>query len=455
MKYDLDDNKYLINNNKNDSNDNKHGSNDNEHDLNANYHDSNDAEEAWLKGLCGTIRPSDGEASRAAWARWDAIGKPIGGLGLLEDIVCRMAAIQAGFQQAGCQRAGVRIRERAGSSDASRTAVASPNVEAAARPKPMSRVDAVPRALAVFCADNGVVAQGVSQVGSEVTAISARSLAAGTASVCRMAQVARCDVRVVDVGIKRASHEREIEGVEDRSVMPGTADIAEGPAMSRSQALRAMAVGVQVAQELSRAGYRLVAAGEMGIGNTTTSAAVACTLLGRDPGELVGTGSGLPKGGLAKKAAVVERALAVNAPDPRDPLGVLAAVGGLDIAAMTGFYLGAAAESVPALLDGVISCTAALVAARLCPPVTDYLIASHVSREPAATAILAELGLAAPIAAGLHLGEGTGAIALMPLIDQALAVYEHAATFDELSMRAYEREVPGCGQEGGLEGEAS
>ena len=367
--------------------------------------------EGELSRLIARIDPVDGVAAAAARDRWNAIGKPVGGLGLLEDAVCRMAAAQA----------------------ASGTAAA---------PDAFPTVEAAPRALAVFCADNGVVAEGVTQAPCSVTAVGARSLGAGTACVCQMARAAGCAVRVVDVGMARPV---DAPGVEDRAVRRGTGDIATGPAMTREEAARAMITGAEVVRELASGGCRLIAAGEMGIGNTATSAAVASALLGRDPAELTGTGSGLPAGGLARKVAVIRRALGVNglAPGatgagPRDPLAVIAAVGGLDIAAMCGFYLGAAAERVPVVLDGLISCAAALAAARLAPACAGYLLASHEPSEPAAPALLTELGLRAPLRAGLHLGEGTGAVALMPLLDLALAVYRSAATFEDLAMDAYD-----------------
>ena len=179
-------------------------------------------------------------------------------------------------------------------------------------------------------------------------------------------------------------------------------------------------------------------AGEMGIANTTTSAAVACALLGGDPERLTGRGAGLSSEGLARKVSVVRRALEVNRPYADDALDVIAKVGGFDIAAMCGFYLGSAASKRPAILDGFISCVAALCAVRLAPEVRGYLIASHLSAEPAAKEVLLALDLKAPIHARLHLGEGTGAVALLPLIDLGLAVYGDSRTFSTAGIEAYE-----------------
>lgn len=347
-----------------------------------------------LAWALANARPADDAAVRRARARWDGIAKPLGGLGLLEDAVCRMA---------GAQRT--------------------------------DEVMARPRAVAVFFADNGVVAQGVTQSGQEVTATVARNMAAGTTSVCRMAQAADCAVVPVDVGM---AVDVDAPRVRRAKARYGTGDITRGPATTREEALAAVETGISCARACVAAGARLLAAGEMGIGNTTTSAAVASALTGAAPELTVGRGAGLTSEGLARKRAVVERALRVNQVDAcADAVDVLAAVGGLDIAAMCGLYLGAAAHGCPAVLDGVISCTAALAAVRVAPELSGYLVASHCSSEPAARLLLDELGLCAPLQAGMHLGEGTGAMALLPLLDMALAVYDEAASFDACGMDAY------------------
>ena len=209
----------------------------------------------------------------------------------------------------------------------------------------------------------------------------------------------------VDVGMAR--------GIEDArmvraNVRRGSGNIAHGSAMSRDGAVRAIEVGIAVACGLARAGVRLLAAGEMGIGNTTTSAAVAAVLIRADARSLVGRGAGLSDASLARKRDVVERAIDANLPDPADPIDVLSKVGGFDIAAICGFYLGAAASKAPALLDGVISCTAALCAARLCPNALGYLVGTHASSEPASRELLRELGIKAPPRRRHALGRGRG-----------------------------------------------
>lgn len=355
---------------------------------------SEEGAEKRLDSLAAGIAPADEQVARQARAHWDALAKPLDGLGMLEDAICRIAAAQGDSR--------VRMRRRM---------------------------------VAVFCADNGVVAQGVSQSGPDVTSSVARGLCERSTSVCVMARNADCMVVPVDVGMLEDVDE---PGLLTAKTAHGTRDISCGPAMSREQAAYAMLVGAQVAMTAAESGVDVLLAGEMGIANTTTSAAVACALLEGNPERLTGRGAGLSSEGLARKVSVVRQALRENHPDPSDGLGVVSQVGGFDIAAMCGFYLGAAAAGKPAILDGFISCVAALCAQRIAPEVGGYLLASHESAEPAAADVLAALGLLAPIHARLHLGEGTGAVALLPLLDLALAVYGDSRTFDTAGLEAYE-----------------
>ena len=340
-------------------------------------------------------RALDAAAVEACRKRWDSIAKPLGSLGLLEDAVARIAGISGDPE--------VRLEKRA---------------------------------VVTLCADNGVVAEGVSQSGQEVTALVAANIAAGIANVNAMARVARADVFAVDVGI---AGDVDAPGLLRRKVRPGTDDIALGPAMTRDEAARAVRTGVDLAGELKAKGYVIIATGEMGIGNTTTSSAVLSALLGLPPAEVTGRGAGLSNAGLRRKVAVIERALAVNRPDPEDALGALHKVGGLDIAALAGVFIGGAVHRVPVVIDGFISAVAALTAAQLCPAAKDFMLASHVSGEPAGRLVLDALGLEAPIQARLSLGEGTGAVALLPLLDMALAVYHQNSTFEKIHLEAYRR----------------
>ena len=198
-----------------------------------------------------------------------------------------------------------------------------------------------------------------------------------------------------------------------------------------------MEAGAALAERCAGAGADILLIGEMGIGNSTTAAAVCAALLGLTPEEAAGRGAGLSDAGLARKRAAISRALAVNAPDPADPADVLARVGGLDLAAMCGAFLGAAACRTPAVIDGFISSAAALCAVRMCENARHAMLASHCSAEPAAERVLAALGLAAPIRAGLRLGEGSGALALLPLLDMALALYNSGQRFEKLGIAAY------------------
>ena len=347
-----------------------------------------------MRDLLNTITPPDEAARAEARRRWNDCAKPLGSLGLLETALEDIAALT-------------------GSADI--------------------RLDR--RAVLVLCADNGVVAQGVTQSPSSVTGLVAKQLAARRTSVCRMAQAARCQVVPVDVGILDF---QEMPGVLSRRIGNGTGDISQGPAMTRRQAEQALHTGMELVREQQALGVDLLATGEMGIGNTTTSSAVACVLLGRPAEEMTGRGAGLSDQGLQKKTAAIRRALEVNRPDPSDPLDILQKVGGFDIAAMCGVFLGGALYRVPVLIDGLISAVAALCALRLCPAAGKAMLASHVSAEPAGGLGLGALGKQPLITAGMRLGEGTGAVAAMPLLDLALAVYRESYTFEEGGIEAYQ-----------------
>ena len=340
-----------------------------------------------------TIPPYDENAAAGAQARWNAVAKPLGALGTLEDIVVQIAGLTG-----------------------------DPHVD-------ISR-----RCVVVLCADNGVVRQGVTQVDSSVTRVVARNVAEGISSVCRMCAPVGIDCLAVDMGMNEPIQH---DGIINRRIGAGTGDITCGPAMTRSQARDAIKAGIDLVGELSAQGYRLIATGEMGIGNTTTSAAVACAFTGRAPRDLVGRGAGLSDAGLVRKVAAVEQALRVNDPDPNDPVDVLAKLGGFDIAGMCGLCLGGAVHRVPIVLDGVASIVAGYAALRLRPDCASALVASHRPAEPAAWSLLDELTLKPIIDAGMRLGEGTGAACLIPLIDMACSLYE-GTTFEDCGLTPYE-----------------
>ena len=329
----------------------------------------------------------------AAAERWNSVAKPLGSLGRLEEAVIRIAGLTG---------------------------------DANYRPEK--------RAVLVLCADNGVVGQGVTQTGSEVTAVLARNLVRGGVSVSRMAAVASADVVGVDMGM---NVDLRLDGLLDRRVAAGTGDLSLGPAMSREQAVKAIRHGVELVADMRDKGYRILATGELGIGNTTTSSAMAAVLLGRKPVEVTGRGAGLSTEGVRRKVAVIERAIAVNRPDPADPLDVLAKLGGFDLAGLVGVFLGGAVYQTPILIDGLISSVAALTALRMRPESGCAMLASHVSAEPAGQMTLDALGLKPLICADMCLGEGTGAIAALPLLDMAYAVYGEASTYEDIAIDRY------------------
>ena len=208
--------------------------------------------------------------------------------------------------------------------------------------------------------------------------------------------------------------------------------------MTREEAIRGIMAGVTAAAELKAEGYQILATGEMGIGNTTTSSAVASVLMDQPVETMTGRGAGLTSEGLNRKVAAIKKAIELNRPDPADPVDVLAKVGGLDIAGMAGVFIGGAALGMPVVMDGFISCVSALIAIKICPQVSDHILASHVSKEPAAQLILKELGKEAIIHAGMCLGEGTGAVALFPMMDLSCAVYNSMSTFGDINVEQYE-----------------
>ena len=279
------------------------------------------------------------------------------------------------------------------------------------------------------------MAQGVSQSDHHVTSAVAKALGEGNSTVNYMASAAGCRVLPVNVGMKEGD---DLPGVRAACIQRGSGDISLGPAMSRQDCERALLLGTDLVREEKEKGSDILLLGEMGIGNTTSSAALASVLLQEEPSWICGRGAGLSDQGLKRKIEVIQKALDQNRPDPKDPLDCLSKVGGFDLAALTGACLGAAYYGIPLLLDGVISCAAALCAARLAENCKKALLASHLSSEPAAALLLKELELKAPISAGLHLGEGSGAVLALQLLKEVLAVYNSGHTFGHLGIEAYQ-----------------
>ena len=338
--------------------------------------------------LSSAIAPTDAEAAEACTARFDNVAKPVGSLGKLEGLLARVAGITG-----------------------------------------TAEIELGKKAVVVFCADNGVVRRGVAMHSHEVTTAVAGLIGAGKASVSVMATACGADVFAYDIGMTDT-----VDGIHSRKLMSCTNDITVGPAMSREIAEKAVEIGIDTVRELKNRHYRLIATGEAGVGNTTTSSAVCSVLLNRAAREVAGRGAGLDDAGLERKTDAIEQSIVINKPKLSDPVDVLHKLGGLDLAALTGVFIGGALYRVPIIMDGFISGVAALTAVRLYPGVREYILPSHESAEPGARLLIEELGFSPVIQAGMRLGEGTGAVALFPILDMALAVYKNAATYEDIQI---------------------
>lgn len=360
--------------------------------------------------------------------KWDAIAKPIDSLGVFEDMVARLCAIAGTVNPGDYKR----------------------------------------RALLTLCADHGVVAEGVTQTDSGVTKVVAENIAHGCSGVNYMAQTAGVDVYAVDIGMLGESYPDASLGMGymiNRKVQAGTGNLAKEPAMSMEVCDRAIEEGKELVRECKEKGYEILAVGEMGIGNTTPTSALLAALLDLPAEAVTGRGAGLNDAGLARKVQVITQALArvqetvdakqsagqeqtdvkpqcgkTDAQRPVDAKQLLAELGGLEIAGMVGVFLGVRQYQIPVVLDGAITCVAALVAMRMEPETVDYLLASHVSEEASGRLALEALGLPAVIHGKLCLGEGSGAMMLFPLLDMALSIYKNMGTFDDLLIEAYSRD---------------
>lgn len=334
------------------------------------------------------IQPIDRACLKKAQARLDRLTKPVGSLGRLEELAARYVAM-TGEEHPKLPRA----------------------------------------AIFTFAADHGVAIEGVSAYPSAVTAQMVLNFLRGGAAVNVLASHVGAEVRVVDIGV---AHEFDtVPGLIARKVAQGTKNFLAEPAMSRDDAERALTVGVELAAHAAQEGIGLIGTGDMGIGNTTPSSAITAAMTGEPVASVTGRGTGIDESGYARKVSVIEQALAVRRPDPRDPLDVLSKVGGFEIAGLTGLILGSAANRIPVVLDGFISGAAALVAAGLQPLCREYMLASHRSVERGHGAVLGWLGLTPLLDLDLRLGEGTGACLGIGLIQASLKILTQMATFDE------------------------
>lgn len=341
-----------------------------------------------LEETIAAIRPADPAVLAEARERQDRLTKPRGALGVLEDVSVRVAGL---------------------------TGQCPPVVPS-------------PAAVAVFAADHGVHAQGVTPWPQEVTLQMVGNFLAGGAAVNAFATQVGAEVVVVDVGV--AGHLDVVPGLLPRKVRAGTRDLSVEPALTREEAVQAVEVGIEVARDLVAAGNRILLTGDMGIANTTASAALIAAFTGAPAEQVTGRGTGIDDDTLARKTDVVRRALALHRPDTADPIGVLAAIGGLEHAAIAGFVLGASAARVPLVLDGVIAGASALVAAALAPDCLDACFAGHRSAEPGHAVALEHLGLRPLVDLELRLGEGTGAVLALPLVQAAVRALAEMASFD-------------------------
>ena len=340
-----------------------------------------------LEKTLESIRPLDRSFEPEVQKRLDALTKPQGSLGKLEELARRVAVIQG------------KVPPQLG-----------------------------PKRLWVFAADHGITAEGVSAYPKEVTAQMTHNFLRGGAAINVLARHYGVEVEVIDVGVD--DEFSDLQGLRNCKVRHGTNNFSRGPAMSQSEALQSIENGIRLVEEVAPAKPFLLGAGDMGIGNTSSAAAILCALTGAEPRQIIGRGTGIDDRTWNRKLGAIERGLEFNRPDPKDPLDILAKVGGLEIGAMTGVMLAAAAFHTPMVLDGFISGAAALLAQGFCPAVHDFLFASHLSAETGHGLMLEALQLAPVLDLAMRLGEGTGACILMGLIEAASRILGEMATFE-------------------------
>jgi nicotinate-nucleotide--dimethylbenzimidazole phosphoribosyltransferase len=334
------------------------------------------------------IKPLDKNSMNLARARQDTLTKPTGCLGRLEDLSIQLAGIQG-------------------------------------KSRPLIK----DKGVIVMVADHGVVSEGTSAYPQEVTAQMVLNFIRGGAAINVISRQIGARVVVVDIGV--AGKTSSFLGIIHHKIAPGTQNMCRGPAMTPEQAVQAVETGIEIVDTEINRGLDIVATGDMGIGNTTASAAICAVITGKSPAVVTGRGTGLDDKGLQHKVEMIEKAIALNKPNPADALDVLAKVGGFEIGGLAGVVLGAAARRVPVMIDGFISGAAALIAAGLCPQAKDYMIAGHVSVEPGHKILLDFLGLKPLLDLNMRLGEGTGAALGISLAETSCRILSEMATFAE------------------------
>ncbi|WP_040192459.1 nicotinate-nucleotide--dimethylbenzimidazole phosphoribosyltransferase [Clostridium culturomicium] len=340
-----------------------------------------------LKIMLNSIEGLDKDAMAAAKRYLDHLSKPIGSLGVLEDLVVKLSGIKG---------------------------------------KTIKKINK--KTIVVMCADNGIEREGVSSCPREVTAIVTQNIADGTTAVCKLSEYYNSDVELIDIGVDKDFDNPKIV---NKKISYGTRNMTQGPAMTREEVVKAIKVGIETVRDLKERGYDLIGTGEMGVGNTTTSAAIISVFSGIDSDLIVGKGSGLTDDGLAHKRRMVKKAIEVNKPKVEDALDVLTKVGGLDIAGLCGVFLGGALFRIPVVIDGLISSAAALCAKGLCPKAGEYMLGSHLSAEPGAQFAMEALGVQPLFNLGMRLGEGTGCPIAFGIIEGAIYTMSNMASFSE------------------------
>lgn len=342
------------------------------------------------------VHTLDRQAMQMTQQNWNNIAKPLNSLGELENLIIKISGMVSNPQ-----------------------------------------VDISNKCVVVMCSDNGIVEENVTQTDNSVTYTVAKDMSDCSANVNLMAKVSNTDVFVVDIGMNV-----EVEDgldIINRKISMGTKNFLNEPSMTMEQTIQAIETGIDLVETLQYEGYKIIATGEMGIGNTTTSSAIASVLLGVSPEVVTGKGAGLSNIGLQHKIEVIKRGIFMRKPARNNPLDVLSKLGGYDIAGMVGLFIGGAVYRVPIVIDGLISSVSALVAYRLCHETVDFMIPSHMSKEPATTIIMKELSLNPIIHADMCLGEGTGAVSIFPILDMAMNVYNSNRTFESIGMEAYQQ----------------
>lgn len=361
-----------------------------------------------IEEQAATIISVNQSAKIEAKRRWDSIAKPLGSLGKLETAVIKIAGMIG---------------------DAKNISLEKP-------------------ALVVMCSDHGVVEEGVTQTGFEVTKIVAENFTTCETSVAVMAKEAGVDLFPIDIGMNcEAYQEMQLKPsvLLNRKIAKGTKNFVKEAAMTEAQCREAIQVGIDVVAQLKSNGYQILATGEMGIGNTTPSSALTAVILQKEVEEVTGRGAGLSNDGLQRKIHAIKEGIRRYKKEEKkntyttkeEAIHLLAQLGGYDIAGMTGLFLGGAMYHIPVLVDGFISAVAALVAIQIEPKVTDYILASHLSKEPAGAMLIKALGGDPFLDCHMCLGEGTGAVAVIPLLQMAVQVYQKMSTFQEISIEEY------------------